>query len=52
MSELDTQIEIASKLGFIATNEKASLESKLDSIAKKLACLINKVRKDITDSER
>jgi four helix bundle protein len=46
LSELDTQIEIASNLGYISTNEKASLEGKMNSISRKLAGLITKVRKN------
>ena len=52
LSELDTQIEIASNLNYILIKKKRELELRLDSIAKKLAGLINKIRKNIKDSEK
>src|SRR6185369_3590737 len=52
LSELDTQIEISSNLGYIATDIKCELEKKVDSISKKLAGLINKIREEIKNSER
>lgn len=51
LSELDTQIEIATNLGYISADNKCELEIKTDSISRKLAGLINKVRKDIKDRE-
>jgi four helix bundle protein len=44
LSELDTQLEIAFKLGFIASAQKKEIDGKIDSISAKLAGLINKVR--------
>jgi four helix bundle protein len=44
LSELDTQLEIAFKLGFIESAQKTEIDSKIDSISAKLAGLINKVR--------
>jgi four helix bundle protein len=43
-SELDTQIEIASNLGYMTMEQKQDLEMKMVSISRKLAGLINKVR--------
>lgn len=47
LSELDTQIEIALNLGYITIEKKRELETRMDAISKKLAGLINKIRKDI-----
>ncbi len=47
LSELDTQIEIAVNLGYIAHNEKQDLDLRMESLAVKLAGLINRVRNRI-----
>ena len=47
LSELDTQMEIAFKLGFIESAQKKEIDNKIDSISAKLAGLINKVRKGL-----
>jgi hypothetical protein len=44
---LDTQIEIASNLGFLADEQRQIFEEKVQSISKKLAGLIGKVRKAV-----
>ena len=51
LSELDTQIEIATNLGFVDIAQKQVIEEKIESIAKKLAGLIGKVRRSVK-SER
>jgi four helix bundle protein len=45
LSELDTQIEIATNLGFVDIAQKQVIEEKIESISKKLAGLIGKVKK-------
>lgn len=45
LSELDTHIEIAVNLSYISDTQKKEIEPKIDSIAAKLAGLINSVRK-------
>lgn len=52
LSELDTQIEIAANLGFIPIEKKDQLEANMDSISRKLAGLINKVRSTAKDSDK
>src|SRR4051812_40675889 len=42
LSELDTQIEIASNLGYLTFNQKDSLEVRMVSISRMLAGLISK----------
>ncbi len=45
LSELDTQIEIASNLQYLSGDEKQIIDQKIGSIAQKLAGLINNVKK-------
>jgi four helix bundle protein len=45
LSELDTQVEIAFTLGFLSDVQKQEIDSRTDSLAVKLAGLINSVRK-------
>jgi four helix bundle protein len=47
LSELDTQIEIAANLVFLVNEQKQQLEGKIESISKKLAGLIGKVRRSV-----
>lgn len=44
LSELDTQLEIARNLAYISEEIKQSMDSKIDSISRKLAGLIRKVK--------
>jgi len=44
LSELDTQIEIATNLGYVTVEQKQELELKLVSISRKLAGLIKSVK--------
>ena len=45
LSELDTQVEIAARLGYLSELHRIEVVSKIDSISMKLAGLINKIRK-------
>ncbi len=45
LSELDTQLEIAFNLRYISDIEKQEIETKIESLARKLAGLINSVRR-------
>ncbi|MBI4744942.1 MAG: four helix bundle protein [Actinobacteria bacterium] len=45
LSELDTQIEIASNLKYLNNEQRQNFETRLESIAKKLAGLISHIRK-------
>lgn len=45
LSELDTQVEIAANLGYLTAQQKENVDERIDSISKKLAGLINKLRK-------
>lgn len=45
LSELDTQTEIATNLGYLAAEQKKRIDDKIDSISRKLAGLINALRK-------
>jgi len=45
LSELDTQVEIAARLGYLSEQHRIEVASKIDSISMKLAGLINKIRK-------
>ncbi len=45
LSELDTQVEIAARLGYLSEQHQIEVVSKIDSISMKLAGLINKTRK-------
>jgi four helix bundle protein len=49
LSELDTQIEIASNLKYLNNEQRQSFETKLESIAKKLAGLISHTRKKVRE---
>ena len=49
LSELDTQIEIATNLGYVTFGQKEDLEIRMTSISRKLAGLINKVRNSAKD---
>lgn len=46
LSELDTQVEIATQLGYISSDEKNKLVEQMDLISRKLAGLINKIKKN------
>ena len=45
LSELDTQIEIASNLLFLKNEQKQEIDHKIESIANKLAGLINHIKR-------
>jgi len=45
LSELDTQVEIATNLGYLTLQQKEMVDVRIDSISMKLAGLINKLRK-------
>jgi len=47
LSELDTQIEIAMRLGFVSAEQKEELDGMTDSIASKLAGLIRQQKAKI-----
>ena len=49
MSELDTQIEIASNLEFITNDQMREINLKMDSISCKLAGLIKHVRRKLNE---
>ena len=45
LSEIDTQIEIASNLKYLSNEQRHGIEIRLESISKKLAGLITHIRK-------
>jgi four helix bundle protein len=47
LSELDTQLEIAHKLGFLTNEEKTEIDRTIDAIAAKLAGLIKHTKQKI-----
>ncbi|HDQ03881.1 MAG TPA: four helix bundle protein [Deltaproteobacteria bacterium] len=47
LSELDTQIEIAYNLNFLAAETKQDVDQKIESIAAKLAGLIQNIKKKV-----
>lgn len=47
LSELDTQVEIAARLGYLPDQQRIEIYAKIDSISKKLAGLTNKIRKSL-----
>jgi four helix bundle protein len=49
LSELDTQIEIAHKLLFLTDEQKQEINIKIESISKKLAGLINHVKRKLAE---
>ena len=49
LSELDTQIEIARNVNYISDETKRDLDSRIASIGRKLAGLINKVKREIRE---
>ena len=51
LSELDTQIEIASDLKYLSDDQKKEIDRRIDSITVKLARLITTVRKKIQKHE-
>ena len=46
LGELDTQIEISRNLNYISDETKQDLDSRIGSISRKLAGLINKVKRE------
>lgn len=50
LSELDTQIEISFNLGYISDIQKRELDSRVNSLAAKVAGLINSVRNKAKDA--
>ena len=44
LSELDTQIEIATNLGYLSTDKKQNIDNQVSAISAKLAGLIKHVR--------
>ena len=52
LSELDTQVEIAANLGYLTPHQKEKVDERIDSISMKLAGLIGKVRRGISNSEK
>jgi four helix bundle protein len=49
LSELDTQLVIASRLGYLSSEDCRALTAKMDSIAAKLAGLIASIRTRLED---
>jgi four helix bundle protein len=49
LSELDTQIEIAHNLLFLADEQKQEINLKIESISGKLAGLINHVKRKVAE---
>jgi four helix bundle protein len=49
LSELDTQIEIAHKLLFLTDEQKQEINIKIESISKKLAGLINHIKRKVAE---
>ncbi|MCK4599246.1 four helix bundle protein [Candidatus Bipolaricaulota bacterium] len=43
-SEIDTQLEVAARLGYVSPEQKGGLDEKLDKISKMLSGLIRSVR--------
>lgn len=51
LSELDTQLVIASRLGYLSSEDCRALAAKMDSIAAKLAGLIASIRTRMEDKK-
>ena len=52
LSELDTQIEIATNLGYLSTDKKQNIDNQVSAISAKLAGLIRHVRNKTMKSEK
>ena len=52
LSELDTQVEIASNLGFVPNESREHIDVKISAIAAKLAGLITNIRKRLIPCEK
>ncbi len=50
VSEVDTQIEIASRLAYLEDTDRAVLDNKLNSIAAKLAGLMKKIAEKVSET--
>ena len=48
LSELDTQIEIATNLGYVTPEERQLIDGKISAISAKLAGFITNIRKRLT----